>query len=66
MAYIHKREPIIFTKWFSIRVENWDDACISAIYEVIERHSITVNEMNNTDKQMEVDQDSIESEDLKI
>ena len=65
MAYIHKREPMMLTSNGLASGSSWDDACISAIYEVIERHSITVNEMDNTDKQMEVDQNSIESEDLK-
>ena len=45
--------------------KNWDDALISAIYEVIERHSITTNEMNKSDKDRKIDKLAIKSEALK-
>ena len=64
MSYIHKREPMMLTSNGLASGSSWNDACISAIYEVIERHSITVNEMNKTDKKRKVDQQTIESEDL--
>jgi len=59
MSYIHKREPMMLTSNGLASGSSWEDACISAIYEIIERHSITINEMNKTDKQRLVKGESI-------
>jgi len=41
---------------------SWSDAITSAIYEVIERHSLTVNELRGTDASHEIDLFSIQSD----
>lgn len=65
MSYIHKREPMMLTSNGLASGKNWDDATISAIYEVIERHSITTNEMNKSDKERKIDKSTLKSEALK-
>ena len=64
MSYIHKREPMMLTSNGLASGSSWDDACISAIYEIVERHSITINEINKTDKLKLVDRKSIAAEEL--
>ena len=64
MSYIHKREPMMLTSNGLASGSCWDSACISAIYEIIERHSISTNEINNTDKKKLVRKETIYQREL--
>ena len=64
MVSLHKRETYFMTSNGLASGSSWENAIMSGIYEVIERHSMTTNELSGTDRSRPINAKSIANEQI--